>query len=87
MLEAMSFGLPLVASKTPPVEEVVTDGVNGLLAEFRSPHQIARRIEEVLDDRELAARLGKAARETVLERYELTKCLHRQEDLLYSLVK
>lgn len=87
MLEAMSFGCPLVASKTPPCEEVVEDGVNGLLAEFRSPHHIARRIEEILDDRDLAARLGKAARETILERYELTRCLHRQEDMIYRLVK
>jgi len=87
MLEAMSFGCPLVASKTPPVEEVVQDGVNGLLAEFRSPHHIARRVEELLDDRALAERLGRAARETVLERYELTKCLRRQENLMYSLMK
>lgn len=87
MLEAMSFGCPLVASKTPPCEEVVEDGVNGLLAEFRSPHHIARRVEELLDDRALAERLGRAARETVLERYELTKCLHRQEDMIYRLLK
>lgn len=87
MLEAMSFALPLVASKTPPVEEVVTDGENGLLAEFRSPHHIARRVEELLDDRVLAERLGKAARETILERYELTSCLRRQEDMLYRLLK
>lgn len=87
MLEAMSFGLPLVASKTPPCEEVVEDGVNGLLAEFRSPHHIARRVEEILDDRALAERLGKAARETVLERYDLTHALRREEDLIYSLVK
>ena len=87
MLEAMSFGCPMVASKTPPVEEVMVDGENGLLAEFRSPHHIARRVEELLDDRELAARLGKAARETILARYELNHCLHEQEDMLYRLVK
>lgn len=87
MLEAMSFGLPLVASKTPPCEEYVVDGENGLLAEFRSPHHIARRVEELLDDRALAERLGKAARETVLERCELTRCVHREEDMIYSLVK
>ncbi len=86
-LEAMSFGCPIVGSKTPPVQEVMEDGVNGLLAEFRSPHHIARKVEEILDDRELAARLGKAARETVLERFELRKCLRKQEDLMYSLVK
>jgi len=86
-LEAMSFACPIVGSKTPPVQEVMEDGVNGLLAEFRSPHHIARKVEELLDDRELAARLGKAARETVLERFELQKCLHKQEDLMYSMVK
>lgn len=87
MLEAMSFGCALVASKTPPVQEVVTDGTDALLAEFRSPHHIARRIIEVLDDPALAKRLGKAARETVLRRYSLRKCLRAQEDLIYSLVK
>lgn len=87
MLEAMSFGLPLVSSLTPPVQEVVEDGKNGLLAEYRNPSHIARRIMEILDDRELAKRLGKAARETILERYELNKCLKAQEDLIYKIVE
>lgn len=86
-LEAMSFGLPMVCSKTPPCEEVIEDGVNGMLAEFRSPNHIARKIIELLENRELAEKLGKAARETILERYELNKCLHKQEDLIYSLVR
>lgn len=87
MLEAMSFGLPLVGSATPPVMEVVEDGVNGLLAEFRSPMHIANRIDEILDDKELAARLGKAARETILEKFELNKCLHGYENLIYSALR
>ena len=85
-LEAMSFGCPIVASKTPPVQEVIDDGVNGLFAEFRSPYHIARKIEEQLDDPERARKLGKAARATILERFELAKCMKAQEDLLYSLV-
>ena len=71
-LEAMSFGCPIVGSKTPPVEEVMEDNVNGLLAEFRSPYHIARKIEELLD---------------VQERFELYKCMRAQEDLMYSLVR
>ena len=86
-LEAMSFGCPIVGSKTPPVEEVMEDNVNGLLAEFRSPYHIARRMEEILDDKELAARLGKKARETIMDRFELNKCMRKQEDLMYSLVR
>lgn len=87
MLESMSFGLPLVTSATPPCMEVVEDGVNGLLAEFRSPKHIARRVEEVLSDRELADKIGRCARETVLEKFELNKALHNYEDLMYSLLR
>ncbi len=86
-LEAMSFGCPIVGSKTPPVQEVMEDEVNGKLAEFRSPYHIARKIEEMLDDPERARQLGQRARETILERFELGKCLRAQEDLMYSLVR
>lgn len=87
MLEAMSFGLPMVTSATPPCMEVVEDGVNGLLAEFRSPKHIARRVEEILEDKDMAAKLGRKARETILDRFELNKALHNYEDLMYSLVR
>ena len=86
-LEAMSFGCPIVGSKTPPVEEVMEDNVNGLLAEFRSPYHIARKIEELLDDPERAKKLGARARETIQERFELLKCMRAQEDLMYSLIR
>ena len=86
-LEAMSFGLPMVCSKTPPCEEVIEDGVNGMLAEFRSPNHIARKIIELLENRELAAKLATAARQTILRRDELHKCLRTPEDLIYSLVR
>lgn len=87
MLEAMSFGCALVASKTPPVEEVVEDGRNGLLANFRSPQHIAQRIEELLDDAELRRRLGRAARETILDRYDVRDCVRRQADMIYGAMK
>ena len=86
-LEAMGAGCCLVASATPPVEEVVEDGVNGLLANFRRPEHIAMRIEEALDDPELRARLGKAARETVLEKYDLRDCMKAQLNMIYGAMK
>ena len=87
MLESMASGVCLVASATPPVEEVVTEGVNGLLANFRSPEHIESRIEEALEDRELRERLSRAARETVMERYDLKDCLRRQVNMIYAAMK
>ena len=33
----MSIGLPIVGSSLPPVQEVIRDGHNGVLADFFSP--------------------------------------------------
>lgn len=86
-LEAMSFGCAMVGSKTPPVEEVITDGENGLLANFRSPQHIAMRVEELLDHPELRKRLGAAARRTVLDRYDMRDCVRQQVNMVYEAMK
>ena len=85
-LEAMSFGCAMVGSKTPPVEEVMEDGKNGLLANFRSPQHLALRVEELLNNPKLRAKLGKAARQTVLERYDVRDCVKKQIDMIFRAI-
>jgi glycosyltransferase involved in cell wall biosynthesis len=75
MLEAMATGCLIVASNTAPVTEVIRDGENGLLVDFFSPQEIAERVDEVLDGSESMAAIRKQARETILERYDLSKLL------------
>jgi glycosyltransferase involved in cell wall biosynthesis len=65
ILEAFLRGRPVVASRVGGIPDLVTDGVDGLLVEPRSPEALAAAIERVLVDRELAARLGAAAHEGV----------------------
>ncbi len=77
-LEAMAAGCLVVGSATPPVREVVRDGENGLLAPFNDPAAIAARVVEAIERREALTRLRAAARETVLERYALARCLPAQ---------
>jgi glycosyltransferase involved in cell wall biosynthesis len=85
MLEAMATGCLVVASATPPVQEVIEDGENGLLVDFFSPEQIADRVEEVLDDPLHMASIRNRARETVMEKYALSDLLPRQMELLQRL--
>ncbi|MGE0118416.1 MAG: glycosyltransferase family 4 protein [Dongiaceae bacterium] len=82
MLEAMAAECLLVASATAPVAEAIEDGRNGLLVDFFSPERIAARIEEALDGGARWHELRRAARDTVLRRYELRDCLKRQLRLI-----
>ena len=70
LLEAMSTGLPCVASRLPgSTDAIIDDGVNGLLVAPDDAEGFAAAIARLLDDRDAAARLGAAARQTVIERY------------------
>lgn len=83
MLEAMAAGCTLVASRTAPVEEVVVDGVNGLLVDFFSPAEISERVIDVLAAPEAFVHLGQRARQHIVEHYDLrTVCLPQQLALL-----
>ncbi|WP_035251404.1 glycosyltransferase [Desulfocurvus vexinensis] len=81
-IEAMACGCALAASDTEPVREVVAHGQSALLCDFFRPAQFAEAICTLLDDRALAARLGAAARQTALERYDLKTLLPRHLELL-----
>jgi glycosyltransferase involved in cell wall biosynthesis len=87
MLEAMSAGCLVVGSRTPPVEEVISHGANGLLVDFFAPDQIADYVIEALGDPRAFASVRENARQTVIDRYDLkTVCLPAQVRLLNTLV-
>lgn len=86
MLEAMSAECLLVASATPPVTEVIKDGVNGLLFDFYDVASIAERVDEVLDHKDRMAAIRKKARSTIVQNYELEKCLAEQFKLIENLI-
>lgn len=61
-VEAMGCGRPVVASRLGGLPWVVEDGVTGLLFEPADTHSLVRQLARLLDDPELAARLGTAGR-------------------------
>lgn len=86
MLEAMSAGCLVVGSRTPPVEEVLKQGVNGLLADFLDPESIAKAVVYALEHPERMRTLRAAARATVVQGYDLRSvCLPRQMALVQAL--
>ncbi|MGH3343408.1 MAG: glycosyltransferase [Carbonactinosporaceae bacterium] len=70
LLEAMSCGVPVVTTPVSGIPELIEDGTNGLLVPQEDPDALARAVELLHADRDLARRLGCAGRATVLERFD-----------------
>jgi len=61
ILDAQVLGVPVVATRTGGIPEVVEDGVNGLLVPPRSPDELAAALLRMLDDPALRARCAAEA--------------------------
>ncbi len=86
LLEALACGCLVVGSRTPPVEEVIREGENGLLVDFLSPEKIAERMDFALSENQNLNFLREKARATVVERYDLQRvCLPAQRKLVGQL--
>jgi glycosyltransferase involved in cell wall biosynthesis len=77
LLEAMSCARPVIASRIGGTGEVVKDGENGLLVEPGSLPALADAIMRLVNDSPLAARLGEAARATILADFSLNQMVDR----------
>ena len=76
LLEAMACGSPVVALAGPNVP--IEDGVTGFVG--TDPASLRQRVKELLADLDLARKLGRAARETVRERFGLEPFVSRWND-------
>jgi glycosyltransferase involved in cell wall biosynthesis len=87
LLEAMACGSLVIGSATPPVQDVIRDGVNGHLVDFFDAEALARRIAAVLADPASQLPLRAEARRHVVERFDLqTVCLPQQLALVDRLL-
>jgi N-acetyl-alpha-D-glucosaminyl L-malate synthase BshA len=76
-LEALSCGVPVVASRVGGVPEVVLDGQVGYLAPVGDVAAMAERVLQILSDPELHGRLSRAARAHALAHYQAGPAVDR----------
>ena len=82
LLEAMSCECLVVGADTPPVQEVISDGVNGVLADMNTPDHIADRVVACLEYPSFMATVKKNARQTIERKYRLSRMLDRQMKII-----
>lgn len=81
LLEAMSAGVPGVATDVGGVGEIITDGANGYLVPPRQPALMAERLVRLLADPPLRGRMGAAARLRYETSFTLDQMIRRYETL------
>ena len=87
VLEAMSCGLPIVASRVGGIPELITDQRNGLLVDPQIPEIMTNAIIELLTSPEKAKILGQNAQQTTVDKFNLTKMITDHEKLYADLTK
>jgi glycosyltransferase involved in cell wall biosynthesis len=81
-MEAMSAGCAIVASDSAPVREMANDGEHCLMFDFFDPQALADRVLQLLADRPLAAKLGAAARQRMVEQFDSRLLQPRMSQLI-----
>lgn len=81
IMETHRAGRPSVVTNVGGMPEIVVDGVTGIVVEPNNPEVLAKALGLLLEDAELREKMGRAARERFLERYELNRYLDRLEQI------
>jgi len=80
VLETMSFGKPVVATRVGGVTEIVRDGETGFLKRLGDVRSMAKAVRQLAADPEMAARMGEAARVRAEQEFSSQKSVQRYLD-------
>ena len=86
LLESMAAAAPVVATRVGGTPEALEDGEAGLLVPPGDTGAIIAAVSRLLDDRELACRLGQAARSLIGKRFSVDRMVRSTEDLYAELL-
>ena len=86
LLEAMAYGLPAVVSSVGGIPDVFEEGRHGFFVTPDDPHALAHRLGALLDDPELARRMGTQARADAEARYATEVVAAQVGDALQSVL-
>lgn len=77
LIEALLHGVPVIASDSGGIGDIVRDGETGLLVVSDDPPALAAAILRLLEDRPAAARLAEAGRAHVTENFSWERIIHQ----------
>jgi colanic acid/amylovoran biosynthesis glycosyltransferase len=87
VVEAFARGVPVVASSTGGIPEVVHDGLNGFVVAAGSPEELADRMRELLSNSDLRHKLAAEARRNAERDFDLDRNLRVLSQLMLGKVQ
>ena len=87
LLEAMSIGLPVVASHVAGIPELVTDGETGFLIAPGDTEALATRVVVLLGDSDLRSRLGRLGKQRVDKMFNRSRMLEALRSVYSDILK
>jgi glycosyltransferase involved in cell wall biosynthesis len=87
LLEAMQFGLPVVATSWRGIPSIVEDGRTGFLVPHHDAASMADRIETLIGRPDLAADMGRKGRERFLRHFTIDAFRRAMESVIASVAR
>lgn len=84
-VESLALGVPMVGTAVEGLQEVIEDGITGLLVPPDNPEALAHAINRLLSDRSFASALGKQGRQRVRARFDAAR-LAQENRAVYEAV-
>jgi len=84
LIEAMSTGLPIIASRIGGIPSVLQDGINALLIQPNNINEIVSKLKWLLNDRSLSNRLGSRARQMAVQELNSDKMVEKTMAIINS---
>ncbi len=87
LLESLAMGVPVIASRGGGTDEVVEDGINGMLVNPFDADGLANRIIEILNDGNLRKRLGEEGKMTVSSKFGFDRYIREYIGMYNEIIK
>ncbi len=85
-LEAMAAGVPVIATPVGGIVDFLKDGETGLFCEVNNPRSIAKKVEELLNNKELAEKIKISAKNMVEKDYDWNLIAKKMEVIFNSVI-
>jgi glycosyltransferase involved in cell wall biosynthesis len=82
ILEAMAFGIPVLASNVDGIPELIKDGFNGFLFDIENPETLVEKLSTMINNYKMLEDFSKNSKEKYYRDFSRAKHIKRLGDIL-----